>query len=141
MSLKYYVVVCCCLQGSVSVSGQETYTRATKALYMQSHLGYFINLKKSQLQPVSKMVQLGLGVCSHSLSFWIPDKKKHSFAQVREGTLASDSVLLKEMQRFVGKCQSFILVFPAASLFVRECCSFMVELEDVTPVRLNAAGV
>ena len=104
---------------------------------MQTYLGYFINLNKSHLQPSSRMIHLGLGICSKSMSFWIPDKKKVSFAEVREKIVADNAVMLKPLQRFVGKCQSFVLVFPSASLFVRECCSFMSELDDVTPVDLT----
>ncbi len=60
------------------------------------------------------------------MSFWIPEKKKISFG---EG---------KQFCRMVGKCHSFALVFPAASLNIRECCSFMSELDDVTNRDLTA---
>ena len=83
------------------------------------------------------MVHLGLGICSEALSFWIPEKKKLSFANVREAILWQNKVLLKTLQRFVGKCQSFKLVFPAASLFIRECCLFMSSLDDTTLVPLT----
>ena len=119
---------------------EEAYKRASRALYvvcyMQSNLGYFINLKKSQLQPVSRMVHLGLGICSKSLSFWLPEKKKAVFARVREDILSGEGVHLKTIQRFIGKCQSFVLVFPAARLFVRECCAFTAKLDDVALVPL-----
>lgn len=123
--------------GASSAGG--AYCRAAKALhvyvvcYMQSKLGYFVNLKKSQLQPVSTMVHLGFGISSESLSFWIPEKKKHSFAEVREEILSAGLVSLKTLQRFIGKCQSFALVFPAASLFVRECCALLPSLDDISP--------
>ena len=117
---------------------QLTAERALYAVcYMQTKLGYFVNLCKSQLQPTSSMIHMGLGICSKSMSFWIPEKKKISFAGVREGILAEDAVMLKTMQRFVGKCQSFLLVFPAASLYIRECCSFMNQLDDVTPLAVS----
>ncbi|XP_038045151.1 uncharacterized protein LOC119719725 [Patiria miniata] len=64
-------------------------------------------------------------------------KKKETFAGVREDILSEDRVCLKTMQRFIGKCQSFVLVFPAARLFVRECCSFTSQMDDVTPVQLT----
>ena len=67
-------------------------------------LGYFV--KRSNLKPHSSMVQLGLGICSKTLSFWIPDKKKSSFAKVREDILSNIALLLKAMQRFVRKGQS-----------------------------------
>lgn len=96
-----------CLQGSISDSSQKAARALYVVCYMQS-LGYFINLKKSQLQPVSWMMHLGLGFffSSDSLSFWITDKKKCSFAHVREDMLKAGSVLLKKMQHFVGKCQA-----------------------------------
>ena len=105
--------------------------------YMQSQLGYFVNIKKSQLKPVSSMVHLGLGISSDSMSFWIPDKKKKTFAILREGILTEDKACLKTMQRFIGKCQSFTLAFPAARLFVRECCNFTSRLDDVAPSPLT----
>ena len=97
---------------------------------MQSYLGYFINLEKSHLRPATSMIHLGMGICSETLSFWIPDTKKQSFFLVRESILSEGKVTLKQMQRFVGKCQSFILAFPAASLYIRECCAFMPNLDE-----------
>ena len=121
-----------CLQVPTGAGEHESYKRAARALYvvcyMQSKLGYFVNLKKSQLRPVSRMVHLGLGICSTSMSFWIPDKKKEAFARVREDILAAGRVRLKDMQRFVGKCQSFVLV----RLFVQECAAFTPKLDDIT---------
>ena len=108
--------------------------RAGRALYavlfMQSYLGYFINLKKSHLRPATSMIHLGMGICSETLSFCIPDTKKQSFFLVRESILSEGKVTLKQMQRFVGKCQSFILAFPAASLYIMECCAFMPNLDE-----------
>ena len=120
---------------------ETSYERALRAVYavcyMQMKLGYFVNLTKSHLQPSTRMIHLGLGICSKTMSFWIPEKKKVSFAEVREGILLDGTVLLKTMQRFIGKCQSFALVFPAASLYTRECCSFVRQLDDVNPTALT----
>lgn len=95
-------------------------------------LGYFVNLSKSHLQPSANMIHVGLGICSETMSFWIPEKKKISVGEVREKVLSDGTILLKTLQRFVGKCQSFALVIPAALLYIRECCTFMSELDDVT---------
>ena len=134
MSIGFHGSLYACFQSPGGVDRDSAYMRAARALYvvcyMQSRLGYFVNLKKSHLKPVSRMVHLGFGICSETLSFWVPDKKKLSFAEVREDILSKGVVLLETMQRFVGKCQSFALVFPAASLFTRECCQFMSTLED-----------
>ncbi len=116
--------------------------RALRALYvvcyMQTHLGFFVNLKKSHLIPSTSMVHLGFGICSSSLSFWIPEKKKVSYAEVRETILTQGQAVLKQLQRFVGKARSFALVFPAASLFLRECCAFMAAIDDLNPTPLHA---
>ena len=128
-------------QCSDGASDDEAFDRALRSLYvvcyMQSQLGFFIKHKKSHLHPSSSMIHLGLGICSKTLSFWIPEKKKVSFAEVRENILLANQVALKQLQRFVGKCQSFLLVFPAASLFIRECCAFMSKLDDALPTPLS----
>ena len=89
------------------------------------------NFDKSQLGPSTNMIHLGLGICSETISFWILEKKRISFGAVRKAILSDGEILLKTMQRFVRKCQSFSFS-PGLHCNTRECCILMSGLDDVT---------
>ena len=90
-----------------------------KVLLLLSRLGYTLNLKKCSLFVKTILLFLGFYVNSDELTLSIPQQKKDSFATLREAILASDTVLLKTLQRFAGKCVSFILMVPGAKLYTR----------------------
>ena len=79
-------------------------------------LGYTIGKKTSVLAPTT-----GLIVDSEKQSFLIPQRKREPLALLKELILSSKhTVPLKMLQRFEGKCTSFSLAVPAATLFIRE---------------------
>lgn len=78
-------------------------------------LGYFVGLKKS-----SSLKFLGLVIDSCKQTFLIPDEKKITFAKMRGHILVRQDVDLLTLQKFAGKCISFMLAVPSAKLFIRE---------------------
>lgn len=83
-------------------------------------LGYFVGLKKSSLQPNKSLKFLGLVIDSCKQTFLIPDEKKVTFAEMRGHILVRQDVDLLTLQKFAGKCISFMLAVPSAKLFIRE---------------------
>ena len=105
------------------------------ALYILGKVGYFVSVKKSTLTPTQVMVHLGFEMNSVTSSFKLIPRKKVAFQELRESLLLSKKCSLRQMQCFVGKCQSLRLVFPAPSLFTRHCNSFISQLDDTdTPL-------
>ena len=92
------------------------------AVYILTALGYFLNLSKSVLIPVQKLIFLGLSCDSLLTAFLLPREKIEKFATLRERILSQRSVTIVCLQKLVGKCVSFSLVVPAAKLFTREMC-------------------
>lgn len=83
-------------------------------------LGYFVGLKKPSLQPNKSLKFLGLVIDSCKQTFLIPDEKKVTFAKMRGHILVRQDVDLLTLQKFAGKCISFMLAVPSAKLFIRE---------------------
>ena len=100
------------------------------ALFLSSRLGYYVSPKKSQLDPVQRMIHLGFGIDSTTSSYFLTEKRRLKFRGLRERLLSEKVATLHDIQSFVGKCNSLRLVFPAASLFSRNCCTFMRDLSD-----------
>ena len=80
----------------------------------------FLVNKKSVLTPTQSLKYLGLFVDSQELCFRLPVDKKLAFQQLREHLLSCTVVDLHTLQRFVGKCISFMLVVPGAKIYIRE---------------------
>ena len=99
-------------------------TAANRSLYILCQvlvrLGYFLNLGKCVLTPTQSIKFLGMICDSKALAFRLPEDKKASFCSLRDSILKSNLVDLKTLQRFSGKCISFVLAVPAARLFSRE---------------------
>jgi hypothetical protein len=97
---------------------------AYRALYIVcevlTRVGYTISLSKSEFVPVQSRRFLGLLTDSIKQAFLLPDDKRKKFAALRDYILSLDKVDVKTLQRFVGKCISFILAIPAAKLYTRE---------------------
>ncbi|KAJ8309736.1 hypothetical protein KUTeg_011601 [Tegillarca granosa] len=97
---------------------------AFKSLYIVCNvlvrLGYFISLSKSVFEPSQVLRFLGMLVDSEKQSFLLPSDKRQRFASLRDNILNLDLVDLKTLQRFAGKCISFMLAVPAAKLYIRE---------------------
>lgn len=83
-------------------------------------LGYFLALEKCVLIPTKILKYLGLLIDSQKLAFLLPEEKRNRFAELRDFILSEDSVDIKTLQRFAGKCISFVLVVPASRLYFRE---------------------
>jgi hypothetical protein len=100
-------------------------------------LGYFVSPTKSQLIPTTDMIHLGFGINSVTSSFYLPEKKRAKFRGLRERLLSSGMASLHDIQSFVGKCNSLRLIFPAASLFSRQCSGLIRALPEVGSVPLS----
>ena len=80
-------------------------------------LGYTVSLKKSTLLGCVKLRHLGLYIDSVQQAFSVPEDKIISFLRLRETLLQASLVGVKTLQRFQGKCVSFMLCVPGALLF------------------------
>ena len=84
-----------------------------------SRLGYTLALHKSVIVPTNKLIFLGMHVDSKRQVFSLPTQKREKFALLRGAILQCENISLKTLQRFHGKCVSFMLCVPAAKLFTR----------------------
>jgi hypothetical protein len=91
--------------------------RVKKCLWLMTDLGYTVSVKKSSLWPLKCVRFLGMEVDSEEQVFRLPEDKRVVFLRLREDILAQDSVDIRTMQRWVGKCVSVMLAVPAARLF------------------------
>ena len=98
--------------------------RALRALYVVcwvlTRLGYTLGLAKCKFEPSQVLLFLGFLTDSTLLTFSLPAVKKERFASLRDQILSSGKVDVKMLQRFAGKCVSFVLAVPAARLYTRE---------------------
>ena len=104
--------------------GQGNRLAALRALYIVcevlTRLGYFLALLKCKFEPCRILKFLGLLILSAKLAFQLPVEKIRRFVELRESILNSDKVDIKTLQKFAGKCVSFVLAVPAARLYTRE---------------------
>ncbi|XP_071124009.1 uncharacterized protein [Mytilus edulis] len=71
-------------------------------------------------------------------AFVLPEKKKVAFTLLREDMLTQQVVSLKTLQRFAGKCISFMLAVPAARLYTREVnLAISKDIKNSRPVALG----
>ena len=107
-------------QAALHLSAQS---RAECAVYMVCQvllrLGYFLSITKSSLIPQTSLTFLGFIVDTVHECFKLPQEKKN--ATLREDILTKRKVSIKTLQRFVGKCVSFVLVIPGAKFYIRQC--------------------
>ena len=105
-------------------SPADGFTRAQIAIYAACQivlrLGFFINLEKSVLVPQRVILFLGLHIHSIDRAFSVPSNKKKQFQELREYILGREKVRRHTLQRFAGKCISFLLAVPAAKLYTAE---------------------
>lgn len=123
-------------------SPAESKLRARMAIYMAAELftrlGYFLGLNKSVLDPVTDIIFLGMGVNTLQLAFYLPAPKKADFATLRDSILLQESVPLNTLQRFTGKCVSFLLAIPGAKLYTSEAnMAISRAIRSHTPVRIT----
>ena len=85
-----------------------------------TRLGYFLAVKKSVLYPTQAIRFLGFVIDTVQEAFIVPQDKRENFKKLRCSILAARSVDVRTLQRFVGKCISFMLAIPGAKLFTRE---------------------
>ncbi len=83
-------------------------------------LGYTLSLTKSQLMPFTTLYFLGMLCDTIRGAFLLPVNKKQKFTVLRESILAQSRIGLKTLQRFQGKCISFMMAVPGARLYVSE---------------------
>jgi hypothetical protein len=88
--------------------------RALRALFVVcevlTRLGYTLGLSKCHFIPSQVLLFLGLFTNSQLMAFLLPEQKKLKFSVLRDQILSSKQVDVRTLQRFTGKCVSFILV-------------------------------
>ena len=108
------------------------------------HLGYYISPTKSTVVPTQEMIHLGFGINSKTSSYFLTDKYRRKFQVCRSALLASKTASLKDIQKWVGKCNHLRLLFPASSLFTFQCRQLMSTLDDapkpLSPLALEEIG-
>ncbi|KAI8494118.1 hypothetical protein Bbelb_284650 [Branchiostoma belcheri] len=103
-------------------------------------LGYFIGISKSQLDPLQCLEFLGMESDSILTAFRLPERKKVSFAEHREGILSEDRVPVSRLQKITGKLVSFGLAVPATRLYCREMFhAISVAIKRKTDVRITGS--
>lgn len=97
---------------------------ALKSLYVVCEvlirLGYFINIDKSKFVPSTVIRFLGMLVDSDRLAFVIPVDKIEKFLVLKDKILSEQEVELNTLQKFAGKCISFLLAIPSAKFYTKE---------------------
>ena len=110
-------------QGAGSDIHPSSEMKARYSIFCLCHvllrLGYTISLVKSVFCAVTRLRHLGFIVDSQRQVFMVPEDKRLSFGVLRNEILSSQTVGIKTLQRFQGKCISFLLCVPGARLFVR----------------------
>ncbi|XP_069137272.1 uncharacterized protein [Argopecten irradians] len=112
------------LLSSSGPSQQPGILQAEGALFIVcevlTRLGYFIGIEKSVFVPCQAIRFLGMFVDAVRQTFCVPEEKKQVFQSLRESILQCQYVDVKTLQRFAGKCISFMLAVPAARLYIRD---------------------
>jgi hypothetical protein len=115
------------LRGTLPFTMQQdnfAFLRAQIAVYAACQivvrLGFFVNLSKSILIPQQVLLFLGLHIHSIEGAFSVPLSKREKFQELREYILSQSLVSLHTIQRFVGRCVSFMLAIPGARLYTSE---------------------
>ena len=93
-------------------------------------LGYYISPTKSTIFPTQRMVHLGFGIDSATCCYSLTDKYRVKFKLCRTDLLERGTASLKDLQKWVGKCNHLRLLFPANSLFTHHCRSLMATFGD-----------
>jgi hypothetical protein len=97
---------------------------ALKSLYIVceilTRVGYFINIDKSKFVPSTVIRFLGMLVDSDRISFLVPEDKIERFLVLKEEILTKQEVDLNTLQKFAGKCISFLLAVPSAKFYTKE---------------------
>jgi hypothetical protein len=104
-------------------SGIDRKKDAQRCLYVVSEvlirLGYFINIEKSVFLISTVIKFLGMLVDSIRLAFLIPENKLDKFLALRREILSHDRVDINTLQKFAGKCISFLLAVPGAKCYTK----------------------
>ena len=137
--------------GEVDVKFSESgFARAQRAIYavcqILSSLGYCFGLTKCNFIPSQTFEYLGMIIDSCKQAFVLPRRKIVAFANLRDQILSSPCVDVRSLQRFSGKCISFVLAVPAAKLYtieVNRCiskglkCSRLVQIDSFLRAELE----
>ena len=111
--------------GEVSDSLNNAIDRSRIAIHIAVQLfvklGYFLNLSKSMFEPTQNVVFLGMIIDTVQRSFFITQKRKLKFINLRKTILQSNSVTLTTIQKFTGLCISMVVAIPAAKLYTSVC--------------------
>ena len=97
---------------------------------MATRLGYYVSPTKSTVVPTQRMVHLGFGIDSVLQSYFLTDKYRGKFKACRSALLAQGSASLKDLQKWVGKCNHLRMLFPANSLYTFQCRQLMATFGD-----------
>ena len=87
-------------------------------IFLLTHLGFVINLKKSMLNPVQKIEFLGLEIDSVAMKLSLPQRKVEEIVQMSQNAL-NNKITLRELTQLIGKLTSTIQAILPAKLQIR----------------------
>ena len=76
------------------------------------HVGYFLNINKSVLDPHTLVRHLGIMVDSVDKKFFVPQDRVDELVTTIEQILKEGSCTLRLLEKCVGKCQSMAIAVP-----------------------------
>ncbi|KAK3107263.1 hypothetical protein FSP39_010584 [Pinctada imbricata] len=104
------------VESKLNSNSQETEAKKNENLNYNSPM--FNAYPNYPMPPMPMWQTPGYGMQKNQ-AFILPQDKKEIFILLRENLLCSESVDIKTLQRFAGKCISMALAVPAAKLYCR----------------------
>ena len=94
----------------------------------------FVVSKSKAIEPSSRILFLGLEVCSVEMKYYIPEKKIQRIINSAEDILKKRQVEMRKLASFVGFLQSCSRALgPVTRLMLRACYNWMAEKLNICP--------
>ena len=103
---------------AIDVTNNRGVVNQQGLIFLLTHLGFVINLKKSMLNPVQKIEFLGLEIDSVAMKLSLPQRKVEEIVQMSQNAL-NNKITLRELTQLIGKLTSTIQAILPAKLQIR----------------------
>ena len=100
-------------------------------------LGGFISRKKSTFEPAKEIEFLGFEINTEHETIRVPDNKWEKFTNLADELLESKWINPKLLEKFRGKCCSFLLACPMMRLFIRNQSRWIAEANKGTGLKMG----
>ena len=97
---------------------QELLISKDTVIFLLTHLGFVINLKKLMLNQVQKIEFLGLEIDSVAMKLSLPQRMAEEIVQMSQNAL-KNKITLRELTQLIGKLTSTIQAILPAKLQIR----------------------